>query len=329
MERPLPADLVLDLDTHRLLLLGTRQFPDAERLERALGPPERRLRRVSPSPFDFEAVTPLPAERAVLASCARSVPLGELLALPHPRPQLARAAYALLVGGLIDDAPARVAAPPIRPSPEAPAVAAEPPAPAPAEADLTPLPPPPQTPEEAERTARGLLEKGFASGRSRSCTRPWTGTPRRGACVGMLAMTRGRESGFDPELEKLFLSLLEKDRQDAELRYALASWYRRGAWPPARSSSSGSCCPPTPATPPPGATSGSSRRGRPAGADAPGSAERAGSARGRDAERPHGVEVGALAGGAARAGVELPVLDPHVARLRHTARRRGRRRSTP
>jgi hypothetical protein len=228
MERPLPADLVLDLDTHRLLLLGTRQFPDAERLERALGPPERRFRRVSPSPFDFESACPLPAERAVLASCARSVPLAELLALPHPRPQLARAAYALLVGGLIDDAPARVAAAPMVPSPEVRAVVEEPPAPAPAEADLTPLPPPPQTPEEAERTARGLLEKGLRPRAIEVLHEALDRHPESRGLRRMLAMTRGRESGFDPDLEKLFLSLLEKDRQDAELRYALASWYRRG-----------------------------------------------------------------------------------------------------
>ncbi|HSD65337.1 MAG TPA: DUF4388 domain-containing protein, partial [Vicinamibacteria bacterium] len=75
MDRPLPADLALDLDTDRLLLLGMRQFPDVERLERALGPPERRLRRVSPWPFDYEQVPASPAERAALALGTRSVAL--------------------------------------------------------------------------------------------------------------------------------------------------------------------------------------------------------------------------------------------------------------
>ena len=85
MERPLPADLALELNTHRLLLLGTRQFPDAQRLWRSLGPPDRRLRRVSPWPFDYDEVSPAPAERAVLALCTRSASLGDLLALPLPR----------------------------------------------------------------------------------------------------------------------------------------------------------------------------------------------------------------------------------------------------
>ena len=117
MERPLPADLALDLNTHRLLLLGTRQFPDAERLERSLGTPDRRLRRVSPWPFDYEALPPSPAERAVLSLCTRSVSLADVLALPLPRPQLLRAVYALLAGGLVEDAPARVAPEPLAPEP--------------------------------------------------------------------------------------------------------------------------------------------------------------------------------------------------------------------
>jgi hypothetical protein len=201
METPLPADLVLDLDTNRLLLLGSRQFPDAERLERALGAPDRRLRRVTPRPFDYEQVPSSPAERAVLALCARSVRLGELLALPHPRPELVRGTYALLAGRFIEDAPAQ--------------------------SDLTPPPPRPQTAEEAERAARGLLEKGLrpraievlqeAIGRYPEAT-----GPRR-----LLAMTRSREGGFQPEVERLFLSVLETAPQDAELRYALASYYRR------------------------------------------------------------------------------------------------------
>jgi hypothetical protein len=222
MDRPLPADLALDLNTHRLLLLGTRQFPDAQRLWRSLGAPDRRLRRVSPWPFDYEELPPAPAERAVLALCMRSVSLAELLALPLPRPALVRAVSALLAGGLVDDAPARVA--PVRPlattasqGPESVAM----------ESLLTPLPAAPQTPEEAEQTARGLLEKGF---RQRAIDvlqaavdrHPEARGPRR-----LLAMTLARESGFQPSVEGLLVSLLEAEAQDVELRYALASYYRR------------------------------------------------------------------------------------------------------
>lgn len=42
-------------------------------------------------------------------------------------------------------------------------------------------------------------------------------------------MTLSRESGFQPTVEKLFLSALEKEPRDAELRYALASYYRRSS----------------------------------------------------------------------------------------------------
>lgn len=227
MDRPLPADLVLDLDTNRLLLLGTRQFPDLARLARGLGGPQRRLRRVTPWPFDYEEVPASPAERAVLALCVRSVALEDLLGLPHPRPQVVRGIAALLAGGLLEDAPARVPAPALVPPVEAVRAVVPQPRPAPAQADLTPPPSPPQTPEDAVRTARGLLEKGL---RPRAIEvlqealdrHPEADGPRR-----LLAMTRGRESGFQPEVERLFLSCLEKAPQDAELRYALASYYRR------------------------------------------------------------------------------------------------------
>jgi hypothetical protein len=229
MERPLPADLTLDLNTHRLLLLGTRLFPDAERLERSLGASERRLRRVSPFPFDYETVEASPAERAVLALCTRSVSLAQILALPLPRPQLARAIYALLAGGLVDDAPARLAPLPATVAEGAAAWATTPvEEPTSMSAQLvTPAPPPPRTPEDAERTARGLLEKGLRERavevlQDAADRFPEARGPRR-----LLAMTRARSGDFRPSVEKLFTSLLEAEARDVELRYALASYYRR------------------------------------------------------------------------------------------------------
>jgi tetratricopeptide (TPR) repeat protein len=226
MDRPLPADLALDLDTPRLLLLGMRQFPDAERLERGLGAPERQLRRVTPPPFDYEKVAASPEERAVLALCRRPAALGDLMALPHPRPRLVRATSALLAGGLVEDAP-RSAAPVPGPPRDAARPVVAPPRAAPAEPDRTPPPPPPRTADDSEREARALLEKGQRQ-RAIEVLResldrfPEARRPRR-----LLAMTLGREGGFDPEVERLFLGLLEGTPQDAELRYALASYYRR------------------------------------------------------------------------------------------------------
>ncbi|HEX9188902.1 MAG TPA: DUF4388 domain-containing protein [Vicinamibacteria bacterium] len=210
MDRPLPADLAVRVDTPRLLLLGVRQFSDTERLARALGGPERRIRRVSPSPFDYDDLEVQAAERAVLAFAARPVLLGEVLALPHPYPRLVRAAYALLVGGLVEDAPVgRVAAA------------------SPAAASPSTPPPPPPGPEEAERAARGLLERGF---RQRAVDlleetlerHPGAHGPRR-----LLALTLAREGGFQPAVERLFVDSLERAPEDVEMRYALASYYRR------------------------------------------------------------------------------------------------------
>jgi hypothetical protein len=236
MDRPLPPDLAVSLDTQRLLLLGLRQFPDASRLERALGPAERRLRRVSPPPFTLGAdLAPLPAERAILAVSSRTVTLAELLVLPHARPELVRAAYALVASGLLEEAPPRAAAAPAPAPPASAPPAAEPspsPAPlAPSPLDLTPPPPPPATPEEAERTARALLERGQRPRaievlREAADRHPEARGPRR-----LLAMTLSRDTAFQVAVERLFLSLLESGPRDAELRYALASYYRRAGLP--------------------------------------------------------------------------------------------------
>ena len=45
-------------------------------------------------------------------------------------------------------------------------------------------------------------------------------------------MTLARESGFQPAVERLFSSLLETEPHDVELRYALASYYRRSGMAP-------------------------------------------------------------------------------------------------
>jgi uncharacterized protein DUF4388 len=218
MDRPLPADQALDIDTNRLLLLGMRQFPDTDRLERSLGDPQRRLRRVSPWPFDYEQVNTSAAERAALELCARSTALAELLALPHPRAQLVRAVHALVSGGLIEDAPA-AAVPPRNGEPLADSASSA--RPAGAEAEV------PGSPEEAETLARSLLERGQ---RERALTLLRESAEAHPAARGLrrlLALTQARDSGFQGPIERQLLDLLEVDPHDNELRYALASYYRR------------------------------------------------------------------------------------------------------
>ena len=223
MDRPIPADCELDLHTGRVLLVGMRQFPDVDRLERTLGSPERRFRRVSPVPFDYDQLSPSPPERAVLARCMREARLADLLAMPHARPQLVRSTYALLAGGLIEElvsSPIRahVPAPAARPQEAPPLVMVE---------ETTPEPPVPLEPEEAERTARQLLERGRRPQAIAVLTEVLDRHPDALRCRRLLAMTRAQEGGYEPAVERLFLGALEKEPGDVELRYRLATYYRR------------------------------------------------------------------------------------------------------
>jgi hypothetical protein len=153
MDRPLPADLILDLKTPRLLLLGARQFPNPGRFEPFLGEPGTRLRRVTPRPFSYDELPSSPPERAVLAACARETTLGDALRLPHPRSQMLRAVYGLVAGGMIETleqiterAPAPVPVPPepVRPTPTPPPAPVRPtPTPTPPSAPVRPTPTPP------------------------------------------------------------------------------------------------------------------------------------------------------------------------------------------
>jgi hypothetical protein len=217
MDRPLPADQALDLDTNRLLLLGMRQFPDTDRLERSLGDPERRLCRVSPLPFDYEQVNTSPAERAILELCAKSATLAELMALPHPRAQLVRALHALVSGGLIEDAPAPAAS--AGGAESEPASTAAPGAAS--EADV------PRSPEEVEKLARSLLERGQRERAVALLRETVDQHPTARGLRRLLALMQARDAGFQGPIERQLLDLLEVDPHDNELRYALASYYRR------------------------------------------------------------------------------------------------------
>jgi hypothetical protein len=213
MDRPIPADQALELNTNRLLLLGMRLFPDADRLERALDDPGRTLRRVSPPPFDYEQVDASPAERAALALCARGATVADLLAMPHPRPQLVRAVHALLSGGLIEDAPA----PPRAVVPQPTSAASSQSGHLELDPDWPSLAPYPEAELDPD-DARAIAILRLAVG-----NHPGERAPRR-----LLALTLGREGGFQQAVEQLFVDLLEAEPDDTELRYALASYYRKG-----------------------------------------------------------------------------------------------------
>lgn len=236
MDRPLPPDLILHLSTPRLLLLGARLFPNPRRLEPALGRAGVRLRRAFPVPFEYEQLPTSPPERAVLALCSREKTIGEALRLPHPAPQLQRAIYGLVAGGLLealepvqDTAPTPVVRlPQLQPSPET----------NPLESDYTPLddgplaPPPPQepqipdNPEIGEQKARSLLERGQREAAVELLRQLVDRFPGAQGCRRLLAMTES-QSDFRKEVEKHFLKALDTDPNDVELRHRLATYYRR------------------------------------------------------------------------------------------------------
>src|SRR5262249_2838365 len=99
----IPADLALDLSTHRLLLEGSRIFPDAARLERGLGRLQRRLRVATRPPFDLSRVTLTPVERQVLHNAADELRISEMLAPNASRELGVRAIYALWAGGILEE----------------------------------------------------------------------------------------------------------------------------------------------------------------------------------------------------------------------------------
>lgn len=100
---PIPEDLALDLSTHRLLLEGIRVYPDVDRIERALGGLQRRLRPADRPPFDLARAPLSIAERTVLEETSGVVSIADILAGPTPRPLLVRATYALLASGVLQD----------------------------------------------------------------------------------------------------------------------------------------------------------------------------------------------------------------------------------
>lgn len=261
MDRPIPADLALDLNTPRLLLLGARRFPDAARLERALGSLETRLRRVAPRPFSYDELPRSPAERAVLALCARGAVLGDILQLPpHSRANLARATYALVAGGLLEPQPkvARERARSKAPAPAPPLVTEEP-APAPplveervaepspaiekpsdpstrklerverevVEEPEAPEPEVPPDPATVENRAQSLLEHGQRAPAIELLTSLLEREPDAHGCRRLLAMALAQEPGFRTDVESHFLTALDARPKDTELRYRLATYYRR------------------------------------------------------------------------------------------------------
>ena len=100
---PVPADLALDLSTHRLLLEGIRAFPDEERLLAALGEGRGKVRLARPPPFDYRRVPLSDVERRVLEAAAPGARAEDILSMAPRGPGVGRALYALLASGILED----------------------------------------------------------------------------------------------------------------------------------------------------------------------------------------------------------------------------------
>jgi hypothetical protein len=287
-EEPIPSDLALALSTDRLLLEGTRIFPDVARLEASLGDTRRRVRRATQFAFEYASIPGSPAEKLALEKTGAGARIQDLLSLPLPRPQLIRAVFALLAGGLLEvdeavatrktppepvkaplppPAPPSAVSPPAPPSAPPPAPAqppASPPAPAPRSASPSPpaplpfvpsdetppsgvfsvrttpnadpsliptpasgVPAAPQSPEQVERLSRDCLDKGDRARAIALLRQEVERNTRAHGCRRLLAMTLASDAVFSPELEKMFLTTLEEDPKDNEVRHRLATWYKK------------------------------------------------------------------------------------------------------
>jgi tetratricopeptide (TPR) repeat protein len=101
---PFPHDLAVDVSTHRLLFEGARIYPDAVRLEAALGNFGRPLRPASAPPFDYSRLPFSPAETIALEAIADGRTIREILGgSDKARSLRARAVYTLLIGGILEE----------------------------------------------------------------------------------------------------------------------------------------------------------------------------------------------------------------------------------
>jgi len=101
---PIPRDLAVDVSTARLLFEGARAYPDAARLEPALGDLTRSLRLAAPAPFDLTRVSLTPPEKDVIDGAREDRTITALLARDSSRPLFIRAVYALSCSGVLIEA---------------------------------------------------------------------------------------------------------------------------------------------------------------------------------------------------------------------------------
>jgi hypothetical protein len=84
-----------------------------------------------------------------------------------------------------------------------------------------------ESPQQVERLSRDCLDKGDRDRAITLLREEVAKSPRAHGCRRLLAMTLASDGVFSPELEKMFLTTLEEDAKDNEVRYRLATWYKK------------------------------------------------------------------------------------------------------
>jgi tetratricopeptide (TPR) repeat protein len=108
-ERPsiIPVNLMVSLSIYRILLDGIRRMPDDELIRSALPSMKTRLRVSERPPFTMDFRRLKPVEQDVLKGAGKGSSLGSIVRrLPHDRPEVLKATYALFMAGLLEQAEA-------------------------------------------------------------------------------------------------------------------------------------------------------------------------------------------------------------------------------
>ncbi|HLA77869.1 MAG TPA: DUF4388 domain-containing protein [Vicinamibacteria bacterium] len=113
---PIPLEFMVSLSIRRLLYQGIKSMKSRELVVTGLGDLDRRFQLAAVAPFDFDPETASPEETEILQQAKRQVTIRRLAWQPGGlASSRLKAVYALVAGGLIEEALLGEAPPPPRP----------------------------------------------------------------------------------------------------------------------------------------------------------------------------------------------------------------------